>query len=105
MSETLQQLIQRGITFLDNFDPFWRRKIDLEIFDIGNPAFCLIGQLGTGYSFLEKSESMGLTEAEACRCGFDINENFGTPSNTTYRILTAAWVEVITEELAGVWNG
>lgn len=41
---TLQERVDRGETFLDTTIPDWRKLINLETLDLGDPELCVIGQ-------------------------------------------------------------
>jgi len=41
----IEKRVQNGVKVLDNYDPEWFNKIDLELLNLGNCMNCVLGQL------------------------------------------------------------
>lgn len=52
MNKSLRPVVRKGIKFLNEREPGWRKRIDLNTLDVANCAKCVLGQLygeyGTG---------------------------------------------------------
>jgi hypothetical protein len=45
LRDTLQERVQKGAAWLDEYHPTWAGLIDLEILDLGDGCKCVLGQL------------------------------------------------------------
>jgi len=94
---TIKERVENGVKILDNYDPDWANKIDLEILNLGSFEGCILGQLfddkkidnpyriaelfASDTSYFEsqtwnEKEIMNIL-CESIKCGFDtyINED------------------------------
>ena len=110
------EAVAQGAQLLDEKDPGWWRKINLETLVLSNSEACICGQLGrtreqSYHSYI--AHVLGLTEgyldgdretALAACCGFDALPNRITPMRwtwiTTFPQLHCEWEEVINARLA-----
>ena len=87
---TLRQRVERGAALLDKKrrSPAWRKRINLDEFDIGDPCNCVLGQVYE--SFTDGLYKLGIYGSEWLGLGFDTYAvDFGP--------LTRAWRKYLTE--------
>jgi hypothetical protein len=94
---TIAERVARGAALLDEREPGWWQRIDLETLDLGAPCHCVLGQLATDLedptSWLVILDRFDLTWVDDSdkQLGF----NALTSSDRSYANLTAAWRELI----------
>ena len=60
--------VKRGAAWLDEHEPGWRGRIDLNKVDLASECNCVLGQLYGGYT--EALQHFDLTDKDARRLGF-----------------------------------
>jgi hypothetical protein len=99
--------INSGIAWLNKVDSGWYKKIDLEMFDIGDADRCVCGQVfqfvapekgaGSGYDYFINVYDPG-DEEQAEKYGFTIPDtNSYQEEQRAWEALQAEWVEKIKE--------
>ena len=72
MDEDVRLAVKRGLQWLDTNHPAWVESIDLDLFDIGAPNSCVIGQLlSNDYPNMTYQEIIG---HEASKAGLSFEE-------------------------------
>lgn len=102
---TVAERVQAGAAYLDEHEPGWVDRIDLETLDINSQCQCILGQLHGSYRDAPPVEAAADADgshygvlAWAIPLGFGMNWN---DCITDGRKLTAAWRELISARRAG----
>jgi hypothetical protein len=82
-----EEKVRNGATFLDEHDPGWRERINLDEFYFFSSHHCVLGQLYG--SFGRGKEILNITWDKAFRFGFD-NETFASGQQ-----IQEAWINEI----------
>lgn len=93
---TARRRVAKGIAFLDERLPGWRRIVDRRRLDLSECDRCIVGQIFDGFD--RGRGILGLTASEAERLGFLIRQPADASDDRiaeVYRPLTEAWREVI----------
>lgn len=99
MNDTIPERVAAGAAFLDEHEPGWDSRIDLERLDLGSSCACVLGQLYKGFG--AGLIATGLLDYEYSR-GADLGFHWlvGTTEAAELREikdLTAEWHHLITE--------
>lgn len=91
--------VERGAAFLDERVPGWEEKLNLRTLNVSSTRGCVLGQLhrknrGDYAAYARGLETLGLSDREAARLGFDI---WGM--QTFYR-LTSGWKAMVLKRRA-----
>jgi hypothetical protein len=111
--------VERGAEWLDEKEPGWANKINIETLDIGLSDSCICGQLfvdriqelavQNGYQYaiskyFKSSQTIGWPSSalsEMANLGFAMSvEQESTPDETVWEYLTIYWVAQIEKRLA-----
>lgn len=66
--------VARGAKFLDDRIDDWHNRIEIEMLDMTDGRWCVIGQLFPEHMFFRKQKDFGWSNAEAASLGFYLNE-------------------------------
>lgn len=88
--EELKQSIQKGIEWLNNHIPSWRKNIKFDLFDIGSHKFCVLSQASRD-CYSEATARYGLSHEKAVELA--LNGSSITEQNR----LTQLWKEALTK--------
>lgn len=86
---TVEERVANGMAFLDEHVPGWHDRICLDLLDIEDCTWCVLGQVFDGY---HPAKSLGITEEQVVNFGLD--SMFGWADERykdEYPELTAAW--------------
>ena len=91
--------IARGVKLLDEQNPGWRRKLDLEELNLGSTKACILGQVYGDYmdgcqALFGKEYYVGDLAREH---GFEFYYDPETEKEIDYGMLDKAWREVLDE--------
>lgn len=96
--EAVRERVQRGAAYLDEVDPGWHRRVDVETLELGDGQQCVLGQLhgefrlGLGRSHLLTLSSAPRTSLSPVAYGFKcVNGVSDEWQARDYDLLTAAW--------------
>lgn len=92
-----QRSIRRGMKLLDGEIPKWRRLIDLDELDLGDPCQCIIGQIYGDYEIGLDTLGLDTEDGELLGFGLDANlvERDDGKYESEYEWLTDLWREVL----------
>lgn len=95
-----EEEVKRGIALLNQKNPGWREKVDLETLNMLKVAGCTLGQVYKDY--YEGLIELGLTDTDdsAVQYGFQmpgVEAGFGV-EDEDYDELTATWVALLTPD-------
>lgn len=112
--DTLREYVRAGIKLLDEtFTDFdWRKHIDTEILELGDPDYCIFGQLrkhvtGKPPDYANYSGHLGrFAESVGIKygvpydytLGFEIDYYYENDSDITDEMLREAWKEELEKE-------
>lgn len=106
-----EERVAKGAALLDDSQPGWADRIDLETFDILDPCGCTLGQLfswysaGCAYFGFSHDDEADRTQDAAHEFGFFENAHEGEETTSTeryerWRALDAAWMNLIHDRKA-----
>lgn len=118
-AEMAHAAVEKGAAWLDERDPEWAERIDLELLDLQDGEFCMLGQEAErlvgphprdlpkagneGYWRVLDSLGYGPFSSWQVERGFDVPHHEigrgGLPSEAAYEMLTIAWREYIRQRL------
>lgn len=90
--------VAKGAALLDEMEPGWYQKIDLDTLSLGSCSTCVIGQL-YGYYCERSLIALGLDYESDYIFGFDAQFRNGQYEEETYLTLTSLWREEINQRL------
>ena len=102
MTATIAERVARGAAYLDEREPGWWQRIDLDALDLAVPCKCVLGQLdggrhGKNWAKIVKAFGLrfGSTEGErfAIALGFDRHRETGAELTDAWRALISARYE------------
>lgn len=108
--EQLQAAVDRGAAWLDEYEPYWWKHIELATFDISSPCRCVLGQVYAIEASAESCYSDGFEYAcgklfkqasdDDINMGFDVTgEGDEEDMMTEYSSLQGMWIEKINERI------
>jgi hypothetical protein len=95
---TIAERVARGAALLDEREPGWWQRIDLDRLDLGSPCRCVLGQLITDKDPQPPSLWIEILGWFGIRSRSDVSHGFNTygpGTDAQYRHLTAAWRNLI----------
>lgn len=100
--EAVRKRVQRGATYLDDFDPGWHRRVDSETLELDDGQHCILGQLhgefrlGLGRSHLISMSSAPRASLSPVAYGFKCVENVPEDWQALdYELLNTAWSKAV----------
>jgi hypothetical protein len=105
---TVAERVAKGAAFLDEREPGWDARIDLDTLDLQAPCRCVLGQLAThlddyddDWSYRDITDRFGLViwfwNWKADTSATDLEYGFNAdPDVETYDALASEWKRVIT---------
>jgi hypothetical protein len=85
--------VAAGVRWLDEHEPGWRDRIDVETLDVGDPCGCCpLSQVAGGRWYYDVLADAGLKTEDSVRFGFDRDEG---ESVDVWAELQAAWERVL----------
>jgi hypothetical protein len=98
---TVAERVNAGATWLDQREPGWADRIDLDQLDLGSDCRCILGQLHDNYG--DGIDALGIHFLSGQTMQFGFNAwNLG---GGEFDELTAAWRELISQRRAGPDHG
>lgn len=97
MSATIAERVAKGAALLDEREPGWWQRIDLDTLDLKAPCRCILGQLDTDrqdhdlWLWIASRFGLDVWEDDDKRLGFNVLHH----SDRAYANLTAAWRTLI----------
>ena len=91
--------VKLGALLLDDIDPNWYNKIDLDTLQLSSPCHCILGQL---YGFYTSALSHVFplddtdTKWKEVACGFEATPDSGHEMSFEYSNLQEYWIAEIT---------
>lgn len=87
----IQQRVENGMAFLDQEQPGWRSKIDIQRLHIASEQCCVLGQLRGAYS--TGCVELGIGHAAAVHLGFFAVSSDDSTRDLEYEMLTNIWAD------------
>lgn len=81
--------VKRGMALLDQFEPGWVDKVDLQALQISHPMFCVLGQVYG--EFDEATKQFWGSESSAYRLAMAQAHGFDRSVGSEYAELTDVW--------------
>jgi hypothetical protein len=101
---TTTERVQAGAGLLDQHQPGWVDRIDLDRLNLRDCFACVLGQLFPGDYYATVHDTLGLNWAEAAAHGFNVDADGHLneeAEEAEYEELAAAWRELIGARLGG----
>ena len=95
---TIAERVARGAAFLDEREPGWDARIDLDTLSLDSPCCCVLGQLHGGYGAGLRATGLGDDDGRDIELGFFWTDEHlvGFSLDDEPGDLTAEWKRVIT---------
>jgi hypothetical protein len=90
--------VAAGAAWLDQDEPGWDARIDLDRLDLSSGCRCILGQLDGGFG--DGMEARSLSLVRAAQLGFTADWDSPLDLRDEWAALTAAWRDLITARRA-----
>jgi hypothetical protein len=96
--EAVRYRVADGAAWLDQDEPGWDARIDLDSLDLSSDCHCILGQLDD--FFQDGMDARGLSLVRASRLGFTAEWDGAVGIEAEWAALTTAWRDLITARRA-----